>query len=122
MNCNLTEDQLFDIGDGVRFAVKISLPAQASFEDFGMEQRTEPGVAGWWLRHYESGQFPPVGDYFVVVRENGSAGVLSVPGDRVSLGDLGTFGHFYKQNGVAFVVPHNSDWPTSAFGYVYKQR
>ena len=118
MNCNLTEAQLFDIGDGVRFAVKLSLPAQAPFEDLGMTK----GADGWWLPHYETGSWPAAGDYFLVVREDGSAGVLSVPGDRVSLGDLGSFGHFYKQNGVAFVVPHNNEWPTSAFGYVYKQR
>ncbi len=115
MNANFNENQMIDAGGG-NFGVKLNLPAQAPFADLGMVQRD----GGWWLNHYADGAHVPAGDYWLIVTPDGTCSVLSVSERDVH--NLGSFGNFRKQNGVAFVTPHNEAWPTSSFGFVYSAK
>ena len=115
---NFHESQLIDAGGG-NFGLKLHLPAEAPFADLGMVE-SPAGSGQWRLPLYEGGAIAPDGDYWLILRPTGVAYVLPVA-DR-DVHNLGSFGFFRKDNGVAFVTPHNEPWPTSSFGYVYAQK
>jgi hypothetical protein len=112
MTANFNESQMFDSGDGKHFGIKIQLPAQAPFEGLGMVNQN-----GWRLPLYDNGPIAPDGDYWLLVKGDGTVNVWPVSEHPVNT--LGSFGFFVKQNGVAFVTPHNEAWPMSSFGFVY---
>jgi len=113
MPANFHESQFVDAGDG-QFGIKLSLPAPAAFTDLGMVN-----LNGWRLPVYDIGPVAPDGDYWLLVKPDGTAWVWPVAEHDVK--SLGSFGHFRKQNGVAFVVPWNvpAGQEKSSFGYVF---
>jgi len=114
MFANFNESQMFDAGGGA-FAIKLSLPAQSPFEDLEMVNEN-----GWRLKLYDNGPTAPDGDYWLLIKPDGTAWVWPV--SEHDPHTLGSFGSFRKQDGVAFVTPHNEAWPTSSFGFIYAKR
>jgi len=124
-NANFSEAQLIDAGGG-NYGIKLHIPAECPFDGLGMVE-SPAGSGQWRLPLYDSNpQAPaPDGDYWLIVRPQGTCWALSV-NDR-DVHNLGTFGTFRKMGGVAFVTPHNANpdgsvWPTSTFGFIYGGR
>jgi hypothetical protein len=116
MTATFHEHQLIDSGNGIDFALQLTMPSPVTFA--GTNSADGPLVkAGQNLPLYNGGGQPSPGTYWLIVDPHGNASVLAV--SERPVGQVGIYGYFRKQNGVLFVCPRSEQ--DSSWAFVYEQ-